>query len=86
MAGSKDRDPYAGLRSAGLLLAIPGLLIVSPLVGFFIGGWLDRKLGTSPWLLIVGLVLGFVTAGRETFRIYRRYLAEEEERQKRPRR
>jgi F0F1-type ATP synthase assembly protein I len=67
------------------LLAIPGLLIVSPLVGFFIGGWADRKLHTSPWLLILGLVLGFVTAGRETYRIYRRYLADEEERQKRPR-
>jgi F0F1-type ATP synthase assembly protein I len=59
---------------------------VSPLVGFFIGDWLDRRFGTSPWLVIVGLVLGFVTAGRETLRIYRRYLAEEEERKKRPRR
>jgi F0F1-type ATP synthase assembly protein I len=85
MAGPKDRDPYAGIRSAGLLLAIPGLLIVSPLVGFFIGSWFDHRFHTSPWLVIVGLVLGFVTAGRETIRLYRRYLAEEEERQKRPR-
>jgi F0F1-type ATP synthase assembly protein I len=85
MKGSQDRDPrYGGLRSAGLLLAIPGLLIASPLVGFFVGGWLDRKFGTSPWLTIVGLVLGFAAAGRETYRIYRRNLAEEEERQKRP--
>jgi F0F1-type ATP synthase assembly protein I len=85
MRGSQDRDPrYGGLRSAGLLLAIPGLLIVSPLVGFFLGSWLDRKFGASPWLAIVGLVLGFAAAGRETYRIYRRNLAEEEERKKRP--
>ena len=84
MAGSNGDPRYGGLRSAGLLLTIPGLLIVAPLVGFFIGSWADRKLHTSPWLLILGLVLGFVTAGRETYRIYRRYLAEEEERQKRP--
>ena len=67
-----------GLRSASLLLAIPTLLIVSPLVGFFLGNWLDTRFGLSPWLKIVGLVMGFVAAGRETYQIYRRYLAEEE--------
>lgn len=71
------------LRSASLLLAIPTLLIVSPLVGFFVGGWLDRRFKTSPWITVVGLVLGFVAAGRETYRIYRRYMAEEEERNRR---
>ena len=74
------KDPgYRGLRSAGLLLAIPTLLIVSPLVGFFLGGWLDKRFHTSPWLMLAGLVLGFVAAGRETYQIYRRYQAEEEE-------
>jgi len=68
----------SGLRSAGLLLAIPTLLIVSPLVGFFLGSWLDRRFHTAPWLVIVGLVLGFVAAGRETYQIYRRYQAEQE--------
>ena len=69
---------YNGLRSAGLLLAIPTLLIVSPLVGFFLGNWLDRRFHTSPWLMIAGLVLGFVAGGRETYQIYRRYQAEQE--------
>ena len=85
MPGSQRGDPrYEGLRTAGLLLTIPTILIVSPLVGFFIGSWLDRRLKTSPWLVIIGLILGFVTAGRQTYLIYRRYLAEEEERKKRP--
>ena len=68
---------YKGLRTAGLLLAIPTLLIVAPLVGFFLGNWLDRRFHTTPWLMIAGLVLGFVAAGRETYRIYQRYLEEE---------
>ena len=69
-----------GLRTAGLLLSIPTLLIVSPLVGFFVGSWLDWRLTTAPWLGIAGLAVGFAAAGRETYLIYRRYLAEEEER------
>lgn len=74
------KDPqYRGLRSAGLLLAIPTLLIVAPLVGFFLGNWLDKRFRTTPWLMIVGLVLGFAAAGRETWQIYRRYQAEAEE-------
>jgi ATP synthase protein I len=73
------RSSTEGLRTAGLLLAIPTLLIVSPLVGFFVGNWLDQRLHSAPWLGIVGLVLGFAAAGRETYRIYRRYTAEEEE-------
>ncbi|MBI1798311.1 MAG: AtpZ/AtpI family protein [Candidatus Eisenbacteria bacterium] len=71
---------YSGLRSAGILLAIPTLLIVAPLLGGWIGGWVDRRLKSSPWFLILGLILGFAAAGRETFLIYRRYQAEEEER------
>ena len=84
MPGDQDRDPqFEGLRTAGLLLSIPTLLIVSPLVGFFLGNALDRWIKTSPWFTIAGLVLGFAAAGRETYLIYRRYLADEEERKKR---
>ena len=80
MTAPGDQDPgFRAMRSAGLLLAIPMLLIVSPLVGFFLGNWLDGKLGTRPWLALVGLALGFVAGGRETYQIYRRYQAEEEE-------
>jgi F0F1-type ATP synthase assembly protein I len=82
MAKPPEEDAYAALRSSGLLLAIPTLLIVSPLAGFFLGVWLDRWLHSGPWFSIAGLALGFVAAGRETWRIYRRTL-EDEERQKR---
>jgi F0F1-type ATP synthase assembly protein I len=66
------------MRSAAMLVAIPTLLIVSPLVGFFLGDLADGKFHTSPWLGILGLVLGFVAAGREVWFIYRRYLDSQE--------
>ena len=66
-----------------MLLAIPSLLIVSPLVGFFLGRFADRRFHSDPWGAIAGLVLGFVAGGRETFQIYKRYQSEDEERGRR---
>lgn len=78
-----EKRKYEALRSAGLLLAIPTLLIVSPLVGFFIGMAVDRWLKTKWIFSVIGMVLGFVAAGRETWRIMRRVQDEEKE-SKRP--
>ena len=78
-----DKSKFESLRSAGLLLAIPTLLIVSPLVGFFIGMAMDRWLKTKLVFSIVGMVLGFAAAGRETWRIIRRVQDEEEESKRR---
>jgi len=84
MAPPRDKRPddsapnRSAMRSAAMLLAIPSLLIVAPLVGFFLGDLGDRRFRTSPWLGIVGLVLGFVAAGREVGVIYKKYLESQE--------
>jgi F0F1-type ATP synthase assembly protein I len=57
------------IRQIGLLGAIPMLLAAGPLIGFFIGRWLDNKFGTDPILLIIFLTLGFVAAVREIIKI-----------------
>ena len=77
-----DRPEDTGKRSAGMLLAIPSLLVAAPLVGFLLGRWLDRRFATEPKLTILGVILGFIAAGRETFVILRR-VQEMEERDKR---
>ena len=74
----KKRPDDSGLRSAAMLLAIPTLLIVSPLVGFFLGDLGDKRFHTSPWLSLSGLILGFVAGGREVWLIYRRYQESQE--------
>ncbi len=61
-----------------MLVAIPSLLIISPLVGFFLGDLGDKRFHTSPWLAIAGLILGFVAGAREVWSIYRRYLETQE--------
>jgi F0F1-type ATP synthase assembly protein I len=74
----KNRPSDSALRSAAMLLAIPTLLIVSPLVGFFLGDLGDKRFHTSPWLAIAGLILGFVAGAREVWLIYRRYQESQE--------
>lgn len=67
------------IRQLGLLGTIPILLVVGPLVGFFIGRWLDGLLGTEPFLLVIFLVFGFVASGREIYNILKRAEKEPDE-------
>jgi F0F1-type ATP synthase assembly protein I len=76
-------DSGSALRTTGLLLAIPTLLVVAPLVGFFLGKLVERWLPIAPWGTFVGLILGFVSAGREIWSIIRRVQAEQEEEDRR---
>ncbi len=57
----KDKN----LREAIASASVVGLNLVSAtFVGLLIGYWLDRWLGTKPWLLLVFLVLGIVAGFR----------------------
>jgi len=67
----KDK-PSKFLRQAGLLGAIPGILLVAPLIGFFGGRWADEKLGTEPGLMIAGILLGFGAAGVEIYQLVKK--------------
>lgn len=64
----KDK-PSRDLRQVSLLAVVPALLIAGPAVGFLIGRWADDKFETEPLLLIVGIILGFASAGREIYKL-----------------
>jgi len=50
----------AGLgRSTGRALRVASELLAALLVGSLIGWGLDKLLGTAPWLLLLGIGLGF---------------------------
>jgi ATP synthase protein I len=53
---------------------------LSVLVGLGAGFWLDKKLGTAPWLMLVGMGFGF-TAGLRSMMWYARRSARAEERE-----
>jgi F0F1-type ATP synthase assembly protein I len=58
---------------SGAQFASAGLQFAAAIVGFmFLGIWLDRRLGTSPWLLILFVFLG---AGGGFYSLYRQLTA-----------
>ena len=67
----KEREKYGLIRQAAVLSAIPGFLVVPPVVGVLLGRWLDERYHTAPWLLLVFLLLGFGSGVRLTVRTLR---------------
>lgn len=61
-AATRESIRTLKMSSVGIELA------VSVLLGLFVGRWLDGKLGTSPWLMIVLLCLGFTAGLRSIIR------------------
>ena len=73
MAEKKD-VAYSQLKQLGVVTAIPVVLLVGPLVGFFIGGWIDQRFRFYPWFTVIFLVLGFLASGREITRLLKQVL------------
>ena len=70
--------PSAGqYGSVGLQFGI-GLVVFA-----LAGNWLDKRLGTGPWLLLVGVMLGFALSAAW---IYRQLVIKPRERAKREKR
>lgn len=49
------------LAYAGLVLKISFSLLLPIFVGIFLGTYLDKLLGTSPWLVLLLLILGIAS-------------------------
>jgi F0F1-type ATP synthase assembly protein I len=61
-------------RSMVLMTAI-GINVAGVLViGIFLGHLVDTRLGSGPWGLLVGIVLGLVGGGFSAFRLIQQFL------------
>ena len=59
-------------RALGELSTIGITLVVATVIGLAGGYYLDRWLGTSPWLTLIGLVLGIAAGFVNLFRAVKR--------------
>ncbi len=63
--GTPGEETAAGtfhrvLRQAGPYLDASWTMTAALLLGLGLGWWLDRRLGTGPWLMLLGILLGIV--------------------------
>lgn len=65
----KEPNKVTAWRQLGILSAIPFILALAPIVGYFLGNYLDQKFRTAPWLSFAMLGLGFVAGVRETIKL-----------------
>jgi ATP synthase protein I len=65
VSGQTDRR---WIRQLGALSGVGLTLVISTVLGFWGGRVLDRWLGTAPWLMLVGLLLGIASGFVNLFR------------------
>lgn len=65
----QERLNQARWRVIGMALQFGSTVIGALLVGLVGGGWLDRRLGTSPLFLLIGLVFAFLAIGYSLYEL-----------------
>ncbi|HKN67113.1 MAG TPA: AtpZ/AtpI family protein [Gemmatimonadaceae bacterium] len=71
-SGSRPRPRDASKPASGAEYAGAGLQLAMTLVAFmFLGIWLDKRLGSSPWFVLICVFAG---AGAGFYSIYRRLM------------
>ena len=58
--GDRKNDRSEILRKAGPYMGLGTMFAASLLLGVVAGYWVDRKLGTTPWLTLAGMLLGLI--------------------------
>jgi F0F1-type ATP synthase assembly protein I len=56
------------------LMTVGTVLVACIVLGYFLGSYLDRRLGTSPWLVVAGVTLGTAAGFVGLFRAVSRNL------------
>jgi ATP synthase protein I len=69
MAPSGEQNAW---RALGELSAVGLALVLATVIGLAGGYYLDRWLGTSPWLTLIGLLFGIAAGFVNLFRSVRR--------------
>jgi len=64
--------PPDQVRALGALGAVGLSFVLAIVMGVVAGLWLDRTLGTGPWLFFLFLSLGFTAGGVNIYRATRR--------------
>ncbi|MGW8311726.1 MAG: AtpZ/AtpI family protein [Desulfuromonadales bacterium] len=65
------------LKSLSFLSSVGIAMVASSFIGLFIGYYLDKWLGTTPWMTLIWLGFGIASGFRNIFILTQRALREE---------
>ncbi|MDD5128409.1 MAG: AtpZ/AtpI family protein [Candidatus Omnitrophica bacterium] len=65
----QKEDLYKGIKTVGFVSFIPFMLAAGPLSGYFVGDFLQKKFNLSRWIVLFGIVFGFLAAIIEIVKI-----------------
>jgi|GEM_PF-572977 F0F1-type ATP synthase assembly protein I len=68
---NKKAEFYRLTKIWGLISFVPVVLAAGPLAGYFLGDYLEKKIGFAPYLSLVLLGFGFFTSIKEIIKILR---------------
>ena len=69
------------MRSLGFLSSLGISMVASSFIGLFIGYYLDKWLGTSPWMTLIWLGIGIISGFRNIFILTRRAMRDLEQKE-----
>jgi hypothetical protein len=70
--GNKKRAEFYRLTKIwGLVSFVPVVLAAGPLAGYFLGDYLEKKIGFAPYLSLIFMGIGFYTSVKEIIKILR---------------
>lgn len=70
----KKRKPNEIVRAMAISTALGTEMAICVVLGFYGGRHIDRLLGTEPWLMIAGILLGVATGTFAIMKIMDRYM------------
>ena len=59
-------------RAVSIAVAIPAIMVLSPLVGWFLGDWVGGFFGNRKVIALIGLLLGLIAGGMQVADLVRR--------------
>jgi hypothetical protein len=57
------------IRDIGTYTIIPMMMVVGPVLGWWIGHLIEDRWGGQPWPSVIGALFGLVAAGRQIYLI-----------------
>ncbi len=67
------------MKSLSFLSSLGISMVAASFIGLFIGIYLDKWLGTSPWMTLIWLGIGIASGFRNIFILTRRALRDQDE-------